>query len=63
MSSIKDLREDLADAERWGDIAAAADLREQIRERQDYLDHCHEKQWEAQREDARLEAYWEDRCE
>ena len=59
MSSIQDLRENLADAERWGDITAAAELREQIREHEDYVDHCHECAWEAQREDARLESYWE----
>jgi hypothetical protein len=53
------MREDLEEARRWGDLKEIARLEEEIREKEDYMDHCHEKQWEAQREDARMEAYWE----
>jgi len=60
MSSIKDLRDDLADAERWGDIAATHQIREQIAAYEEYRDHCEELRFEAEQEDARLEAYWEE---
>ena len=38
-----------------------AQMREEIREYEDYRDHCFSKQWEWEQEDARFESYWEDR--
>ena len=37
-----------------------AQMRESLREYEDYRDHCQEKQWEWEQEDARFESYWEE---
>ena len=36
-----------------------AEMRESLREYEDYRDHCLEKQYEHDCDDARFESYWE----
>ena len=57
-SYIHAIREDLAMG-LYGSEEEARQLRDEIREWEDYRDYCLEKQYERDCEDARFESFWE----
>ena len=57
-SYIHAIKEDLAMG-LFQDREEEAQMREEIREWEDYRDYCLEKQYERDCEDARFESYWE----
>ena len=58
-SYINAIKEDLAMG-LYGSEEEAQQLRDEIREWEDYRDYCLEKQYERDCEDARFESYWEE---